>query len=122
MHGKHQLPFDYIFFGAVALGVFDNLQPCFVVGIHEVSDISTGALDKPANRFTFAVCTAVFVLGRDEGIRHLLAEVGDKPGALPQLELRRAAMLFFRGVFADTACSVLVALDGISPASVSKCN
>lgn len=90
---QHQFTFDDIIFGAVAFGVFYDFMSCRVVGIDEVGDISATLLKQDADRSAFQVSATLAVLRRYEGERHLLAEVGDKSGALHQFELSRATML-----------------------------
>ena len=110
MQVKHEFPLDYIFLCADAFGVLDYGLPSFVVSIDKVGNVFAGLFDADADRFPFEVGTTFAVLGRDKFKGYLLTEIGDKSCALSQLELNRAVMLLFRGMFANTLCAVLVAL------------
>lgn len=110
MQVEHEFPLDYIFLCADAFGVLDYALPSFVVSIDKVGNVLAGLFDADADRFPFEVGAALAVLGRDKFIGHLLTEIGDKSCTLPQLELVSAVMFLFRGVFADTFCTVLVVL------------
>lgn len=68
------------------------------VGVYEVGNILAGSFDEDAYRLAFKVRTAFAVLGRDKFVRHLLAQVGDDPGALPQPQLCGAVMLLTGGI------------------------
>lgn len=91
MQIEHEFPLDYVFFGPHAFGVLDDSLAGSVVGIDKVCNVAASTFD--ADGFTFEVCTAGTVLGRNEYVWHLLAEIRNYPGALPQLELVGAVVL-----------------------------
>ncbi len=120
---KHELPLDYILACAYAFCVLDDCLAGLVVDVYEIGDITAGAFDEHSYRTAFKVCAAFAILGRDKLVRHLLAQVGDSPGLLPQLQLCGAVMLLSGGVCAYAPSAILITLAHgrlLSPGSVKE--
>lgn len=103
MHVKHELSLDDIIFCSKSFCVLDHELPCSTVGVDEVGNV----LYRPFYTRSFSLDNGI--LCRYEGVRHLLAQVGNKVLALHDFERCSAAMFLFGRMTADALCSVLIA-------------
>lgn len=98
MQVKHEFALYDVVGCAESFGVFDYGLAGMGVGVNEVGDIAAGA-------FEGAVVEA---MGWNEQERYLFAKIGDKAGALHQLELAGSLMLLFGSMAAGLLSAVFV--------------